>query len=158
MTGRRAETVLPGVPEAAAVARRWLAGFLGAAHPVVDTAVLLLSEVFANACLHSRSGEPGGTVVIRAEAAGCGVRVEVVDEGGWPGPLSVADPGSGAESGRGLWLLDALAKEWNAENLPDGGRRVAFTVEAGVVLRSGGSWPSSTGCAVPANPRGRRIR
>lgn len=129
MTARPVTTVVPGSVAEAGAVRRWLADVLGAGHPAADTAVLLLSEVFANACLHSRSGRPGGTVAIHAVATDHAVRIEVVDEGGGPAPAAPGDPGPDAENGRGLWLLDALAKEWATEDLPDGRLRIRFIAE-----------------------------
>ncbi len=128
MTARRAAAVFPGSPDQAAVARRWFADWLGAGHPAADTAVLLLSEVFSNACLHSRSAGPGGTVDVVAEEAGRIVRVEVVDGGGGSASLTAGDPTDYAESGRGLWLLDLLAKEWGWRSLSDGRLGVGFSV------------------------------
>ncbi|GEM_PF-1671424 len=45
-------------------ARRFLAAVLGG-HPAAGDAVLCLSELAANAIIHSRSGEPGGVFTVR---------------------------------------------------------------------------------------------
>ncbi|GAA2720880.1 ATP-binding protein [Actinocorallia aurantiaca] len=128
MTVPRAAAVFPGAPDQAAGVRRWFTGWLGDGHPAADAGVLLLSEVFSNACLHSRSAESGGTVDVVAEVAGRTVRVEVVDGGGGPVSLTAGDPSCDAESGRGLWLLDLLSEEWGSGPLPDGRFRVHYTV------------------------------
>jgi serine/threonine-protein kinase RsbW len=70
--------LLPQVGEA----RRFLASVL-ADCPIIDEAVLCLSELAANACIHSASRLPGGTftahVLVRP---GVQVRLEVADNGG----------------------------------------------------------------------------
>lgn len=118
----------PGRPDQAGVARRWLGGWLGEGHPAEETAVLLLSETFTNACVHSRSAEPGGVVEVAVVQAADLVRVEVIDEGGGPVELAPGDPAADAESGRGLWLVDLLSKDWGWEPLADGRLRVHYTV------------------------------
>ncbi|MEO3785777.1 ATP-binding protein [Actinocorallia sp. B10E7] len=128
MTVPRAAAAFPGTPDQAATVRRWFTAWLGAEHPAADTAALLLSEVFSNACLHSRSAEPGGTVDVVAEVAGRIVSVEVTDGGGGPESLTADAPPNDAENGRGLWLLDLLSKEWGSAPLPDGRFRVHYTV------------------------------
>lgn len=85
----------PGTSEQAGRARRFLA------------AILCLSELASNACLHSRSGRPGGCFTVRAELSVQGLRVEVRDDGGpwvWP-----ARPD---EHGRGLLIVASLARAW----------------------------------------------
>jgi anti-sigma regulatory factor (Ser/Thr protein kinase) len=85
-------------------ARAFVAGFL-AEHPGTDDAVLLVSELAANACAHSASGWPGGTFVVRVLVGGDGsVRVEVEDQGSpWDGGFDEI------ESPHGLYLLRSLS-------------------------------------------------
>jgi anti-sigma regulatory factor (Ser/Thr protein kinase) len=110
-----------GKPESAREARAWAAQRLDGC-PNADDAVLLLSELVANAVRHSASRD-GGVVRVRLSiAAGAWVRCEVRDEG----PLTltgsrdheplaedaapaVTEPGELAETGRGLWLVHELA-------------------------------------------------
>jgi hypothetical protein len=75
--------------------------------PTADDAVLLVSELAANACAHSASGRPGGTFVVRAQVSdGSRVYAEVEDQGSsWDGTFSTA------ESPHGLYLLRALSTE-----------------------------------------------
>src|SRR6266568_3748735 len=85
-------------------------------HPSAHDAALIVSELVSNAITHSRSGQPGGTVLVAIEAAAqpAEVRIEVRDAGGPRAPvLTAADPGS--EHGRGLAIISALAAEWASE-------------------------------------------
>jgi anti-sigma regulatory factor (Ser/Thr protein kinase) len=112
----------PATAESVAGARRWLAGRLGRAHPACGDAVLLLSEAFTNAVLHSA----GGKVEVSARAEGGRVRVEVVDEGGDTLPHYVDDPCG--EGGRGLPIMRAFARDWGFEVIEHGRLRVWFEV------------------------------
>jgi anti-sigma regulatory factor (Ser/Thr protein kinase) len=87
-------------------ARAFVAGFLEG-NPGADDAVLLVSELAANACAHSASGRPGGTFVVRVQVGGDGcVRVEVEDQGSpWDGRFGEI------ESPHGLYLLRALSAQ-----------------------------------------------
>ena len=74
LTGGAAPTavrVFPGLPEQAARARRWVRALAsGAGGPDPDGLDLVVTELFANAILHTRSGEPGGKVTIAVTADG----------------------------------------------------------------------------------------
>jgi anti-sigma regulatory factor (Ser/Thr protein kinase) len=80
--------------------------------PMADDAVLLTSELAANAVMHSDSKQPDAEFVLRAEIfEGKYLRVEVEDQGGpW-------DLGFGRDSGRwhGLDLVDEMASDWGRE-------------------------------------------
>ncbi|MDH6128744.1 ATP-binding protein [Kitasatospora sp. GP82] len=78
---------------------------------LVETAVLLLSELMTNACRHARV-PPGRQIVTRSVLSGGTLRVEVSDaSSGLPTPCH-ASPDD--ESGRGLALVAALADAWGA--------------------------------------------
>jgi anti-sigma regulatory factor (Ser/Thr protein kinase) len=96
--------------EAAVIeARRWLRGVL-AGHPRCDDAVLLLSETFTNAVVHTRSDAIG--VVVLAGGGGL-VQVEVVDRGAETLPCTCARVrGELEEGGRGVGLLRAMSARW----------------------------------------------
>src|SRR5205823_5367068 len=74
--------------------------------PAADDAVLVVSELAANAIRHSASGAPGGSFTVRLRHA-CGdhVRAEVQDQGSdWDGDLAAS-----ARHPHGLGLVMALA-------------------------------------------------
>lgn len=99
---------LPATPAAAGLARRFLARGLGLDSPdVVDVAVLLTSELVANAVRHGR--EPITLQLARHE---CTVRIEVHDGGPSFAAPPAGAPGQTDEGGRGMLLLDALATSW----------------------------------------------
>ena len=76
--------------------------------PAADEVILCLSELAANAVLHSHSRRPGGSFTVRIDShPGAYIRIEVKDDGGpWLAPAP--DPGSG----RGLEIVGALAANW----------------------------------------------
>ena len=77
------------------------------------TAELLTSELVTNALLHGR-----GRVRFGVSVDELTVRVEVGDDDPRR-PLSPAQR-DGAESGRGLLILDELARSWGVEDSPPG--------------------------------------
>ena len=85
--------------------------------------MLLLSELVTNSVRHSGSGLPGQTVTVTVLREGGVVRVEVTDRSVATVPvLRAAD--SGAEGGRGLYLVDSLAARWGAQR--DGDRTTTW--------------------------------
>ena len=73
-----------------------------------ETAVLLVSELVTNAVRHASTG--GSALVLRLEAAGGWLRIEVHDaDPRMPQPRT---PHVHEESGFGFVLLDALADKW----------------------------------------------
>ena len=114
----------PGNPARAREARRFLAAILDH-NPVAEDAVLCLSELAANAAIHSRSGQPGGQFSVRAELGGGLLRVEVRDQGGpWTWP-----PADDAGRGRGLLIVAALARAWGRDGDTATGWTVWFEME-----------------------------
>jgi serine/threonine-protein kinase RsbW len=90
-------------------ARLFLATILDGC-PTTDDALLCLSELATNAIVHSRSREPGGCFTVHAQRQGNHLRVEVRDQGGpWTPP---ARTDSGEQNGRGLAIVDQLARAW----------------------------------------------
>jgi anti-sigma regulatory factor (Ser/Thr protein kinase) len=105
-TLRSCERAFPGRREQVREARALLTTFL-ADCPAAEEAVLLVSELAANACAHSASGRPGGTFTVRAEVRpGACIHAEVEDQGGgWDGDITVAEPP------HGLYLLRELSDD-----------------------------------------------
>jgi anti-sigma regulatory factor (Ser/Thr protein kinase) len=115
---------LPPTTASVPVARRFVRARLGDAAGAadVDTAALLVSEVVTNAILHARS-----TVTMTVDVADDVVRITVRD-GSPVQPRVHAFPPTAA-TGRGMLLLDRLAKRWGVEADPvTGGKVVWFEV------------------------------
>lgn len=92
---------------AGSTARSW---GLGDVSSVVE---LLVSELVTNAIEHAHSG---GSVTVRALRSG--LRVEVADDS--PRLPSLVPSAPDDPSGRGLLIVDRLARRWGADPMPDG--------------------------------------
>ena len=103
---RRCAGSFPGRRDQVRLMRGVLAAFFDGC-PAANDAVLLASELAANAVTHSTSGQPGGALTIRAEACpGVYLRAEIEDAGStWDGNLTTAQPP------HGLFLLRALSAD-----------------------------------------------
>jgi serine/threonine-protein kinase RsbW len=88
--------------------------------PHADDILLCASELAANAALHSRSAEPGGTITVRTEICpGQHVRIEVYDGGGrW------AEPVIDADRPHGLDIVTVLASGWGT--IPTASGRIVW--------------------------------
>jgi anti-sigma regulatory factor (Ser/Thr protein kinase) len=105
------------IPRARALVRSTLEAWgVGSA---ADDVVLTASELFTNAVLH---GE--GRIELRLELRPATVRVEVVDEGSNGVPAAMAPASAGVFSGRGLAIVEKLARTWGSGRAPHGGTRV----------------------------------
>lgn len=93
-----------------------------AGHPDCGTAALLTGELAANAIAHSGS-RFFGLAIARTE--GDLLRVAVVDEGRTGFPRLIQGR-SGAERGRGLALVDSLARRWGIIRCPRAGAAAWF--------------------------------
>ncbi|HEY0950933.1 ATP-binding protein [Nocardioides sp.] len=121
--GRRDETLavidLPDDLRSVSTARRFVRDKLdewGLDGPV-DDALLVTSELAANALTHARS-----SYRLRLSAGDQALRIEVADSGAGtpdPQPLTATE-----EHGRGLHLVGALAASWGMEAGEGGGKRV----------------------------------
>lgn len=109
--------VFCGRPDRVGQARRAVARYL-AGCPVAADAVLIASELAANAVVHS--GSRGQFFTVRCERSASSCRVEVEDCGGaWrPGPRDTSRP-------HGLDLVEALAGPGNWGVAGDSSGRVA---------------------------------
>ncbi len=128
---------LPDAATSPRMARRVVADALsGRAEPdVTYTAELLVSEIVTNALRHASPELAGSRQLhlrVTLRLSDRIVRVEVTDPA-WramsvPAARTVTTPGPLAESGRGLGLVAAYAKEWGVTPHP-GGKSVWFELE-----------------------------
>ncbi|MEV6982792.1 ATP-binding protein [Sphaerisporangium sp. NPDC051017] len=114
---------LPANPESVALARGFVRRKLGADHPVVDEAVLLVSELFSNSVVYSDSRH-GGVVMVALADCWEFIHIDVVDAGGSSFPHikreTTTELESVAEGGRGLSLVDQLSARWGIVNDAEG--------------------------------------
>ena len=132
--------VVPHAPASVAVVRHRLLDEL-AAHqvpePVRDDAALVVSELVGNAVRHGRP-LPGGGIAVGWEVCPDAVRLEVRDGGNGP-TAAVPESGWTAESGRGLLLVQLLARHWETAGLAEGGTgvRAELPLSADAAARAG---------------------
>lgn len=126
---RRVELIaeLGSGPREVSRARRALARALdswGWQGESADIAILLTSELLTNAVRHA-----GAPVLLSAgvEPLGGMLRVEVHDE--ILDGVSVRRASGDDEDGRGLQLVDVLARRWGWRAGPTGGKRVWFELD-----------------------------
>ena len=108
--------VVPSAPGSVALVRQYAVAACAALGwaDSADTVGLLVSEVATNAVLHAYGPE----IRVRVLDRGPWLRVEVVDGSqALPVPRDAPD---GAENGRGLALVEALAVRWGVDSRPDG--------------------------------------
>lgn len=112
---------VPGRPQDVRTARRFVAAMIGASHPHAETALLLTSELVANAVTHSRSGLPGGMVDVAVAVRGPALLISVTDDGS-PSSLPAVSARAGGqdsvaeEHGNGLILVASLADAWGYQS------------------------------------------
>ena len=87
----------------------------GCAGDAIDDARLLTSELVTNAVRHAGSATYGLTVRV-----GGGILRVGVTDGDTALPADPERPADGAESGRGMWLLDLIARKWGVDASPIG--------------------------------------
>lgn len=119
----REELRLPPSPTATAAARtfvREVCRYWQLALPdatVMERAVLLANELVTNAVVHAGTG-----IRLRLELRGERLHIAVRDDN--PRLLRLVVPDSEAEGGRGLWLVEQLARAWGVTPHPEGGKVV----------------------------------
>jgi len=124
----RNELWLAPTPTAAAAARAFVRDILDYWRPalpdptVVERAVLLADELVTNAVVHARTD-----LRLRLELRGDWLHIAVRD--GSPRLLRLVTPDPQAEGGRGLGLVEQLARAWGANRHPDGGKVVWCTLK-----------------------------
>jgi anti-anti-sigma factor len=123
----REELRLAPIPTAPAVARafvRQVCQRWQLARPdetLLDRAVLVANELVTNAVVHART-ELWLQLELRADR----LVIEVRDDS--PRRLRATIPDLEAEGGRGLWLVEQLARVWGVRRHPDGGKVVWCTL------------------------------
>ncbi|MFF9898878.1 ATP-binding protein [Streptomyces longispororuber] len=99
----------PGLPEEVSRARRWTRDILGSS-PLAEDAVLIASELSANAILHTASGRPAGSFHLALAVSSQVIALSVTDGGDAGGTApKVEHPDEEAVHGRGLGMVSALA-------------------------------------------------
>ena len=123
----RQELLLAPTPTAPAAARvfvRDLLGYWQLALPdntVRERAVLVANELVTNAVVHARTD-----LWLRLELRGDWLHIAVRD--GSPRLLRLVNADPEAEGGRGLWLVEQLARAWGVHPRADGGKVVWCTL------------------------------
>ncbi|WP_407840288.1 ATP-binding protein [Streptomyces sp. DSM 116496] len=98
-----------------------------------DDALLLVSEVVANACMHA--GGPSSLLLRRTAG---GLRIEVTDAS--PVAPAVRRPSDPARpGGHGLVIVERLARKWGSEPV-GGGKCVWVELDAPPYVPGGGPW------------------
>lgn len=99
-----------GLPECLADVRRFVRTALGDV-PGADDVVLIASELAGNAIRHSASGQPGGSFTLHLATFSDCWHLRVDDQGSAKSPKH-GQPEETDEVGRGLPVVDALARAW----------------------------------------------
>lgn len=139
------EITLPGIERSAGRARRHARDVLGPGHPSLDDLEVCVSEMVSNAVRHTASGDGGKVRVCFVDEGGV-VRVEVTDDGAQGARPHLQDDLL-ADSGRGLRLIDGLARRWGFHA---GGVRTTVWAEF-PQSRTGGNREGSSSYAVRAD-------
>jgi len=109
--------LFPGLAEHVAGVRRWAQAVASAWGALGPETGLVVSELVTNAIVHTRSGQPGGTVTVAIAGGWDAVIVHVHDLGAKSGQVprlrSAAADGDGlAEGGRGLQIVAGVCEQW----------------------------------------------
>lgn len=127
---------LPVRASSCAVARHFVrSALIGARWPGdVEAAVLLASELVANAMAHAHS-----PCHLSVQVDGARVHIEASDAD--PEPPVIEHPPADSPRGRGLVLVDALSSAWGSRVEPEEGKTIWFelSVQAGRGSRQGES-------------------
>jgi len=104
---------LPFAPSTPGIARTRLASFLTiqrASNDVIDDALIVISEMIANAVCHGVPGQDG-TIEVSWSINGTLLELSVLD-GGEGGHLKPVDFDEDSLSGRGLSIINRVADRW----------------------------------------------
>ncbi|MFI6662641.1 ATP-binding protein [Streptomyces sp. NPDC050523] len=119
----------PGFPEEVSRARRWTRDILRGS-PLAEDAELIVSELSANAILHTASGHERGSFYLAVAVSPQVIAVSVTDEGGTGTAPKVEHQDQDAEHGRGLGMVSVIAHRV-VVNDSDGGHTVTAELFAG---------------------------
>ncbi|MEI5522474.1 ATP-binding protein [Streptomyces brasiliscabiei] len=98
----------PGFPEEVSRARRWTRDILRGS-PLAEDAELIVSELSANAILHTASGTESGSFHLALAVTRQVIALSVTDGGGTGTAPKAEHQDDEAEHGRGLGMVTALA-------------------------------------------------
>lgn len=120
------QVALPADPTAPAVARAKTRTVLGSWRlgALLEPLLLVVSELVGNAVRH---GRPPVQMLLRR--TGRGVVVEVHDDESAAAPPPAALPDVDAESGRGMFLVDAISSDSGVEQIDGDGKVVWARLE-----------------------------
>ncbi|HEY5984860.1 MAG TPA: ATP-binding protein [Streptosporangiaceae bacterium] len=102
--------VFPGRPDQIACARDFTRRILGPS-PVLDEAILLVSELTTNALEHTATGA-AGLFHVTIHLGDSSVVIAVTDNGSSDVPAPASAVQTLAEAGRGLELVELIADRW----------------------------------------------
>lgn len=112
-------------PASVGLARQFARAALHGSPPqVVDTVILMVSELATNCIRHAN-----GPFHLRVITGSGEIRVEATDQG--PGEPRVRAPVPTDPSGRGLRIVEMLSTAWGCRRQPNAGKTVWFTVVYG---------------------------
>lgn len=117
--GAEASFDLPRALTSVAVARRFVKERVQEweLEPLLDDALLVISELVTNAVTHAES-----SCRVRLSLSPASLRIDVLDAGtGTPEPLPFSQT---EEHGRGLYMVDAVTTAWGLEDVPGEGKLV----------------------------------
>ncbi|GGX16963.1 ATP-binding protein [Streptomyces chartreusis] len=98
----------PGFPEEVSRARRWTRDILQGS-PLAEDAELIVSELSANAILHTASGLTSGSFHLALAVSPQVIALSVTDDGGTGTAPKIEHQEPEAEHGRGLGMVTAIA-------------------------------------------------
>jgi anti-sigma regulatory factor (Ser/Thr protein kinase) len=98
----------PGFPEEVSRVRRWTRDILRGS-PWAEDAELIVSELSANAILHTASGQGSGSFHLGLAVSAQAVALSVTDDGGASTAPKVECQERDAEHGRGLGMVSVIA-------------------------------------------------
>lgn len=100
---------LPGVERSVGCARRFLRDTVGPDYSELHDLAVVVSELVGNCIKHTDSGRGGKVRILLVRGPGV-LYAEVTDDGAGGARPGLRNCGHDAESGRGLRIVDALAR------------------------------------------------